>query len=276
MADQDTFLNGIEILDTSVATSTTASLYTLGGISILNTELAVGVNNGGSFLTLGGMCVSKNSILGGNTIILSSTLSTSVSSGSLILNGGLGINGGMYSRTVNIVDTVNASNKTTGALIVSGGVGINGDIYANNIYSNGVLLSGGGGGSVFGSDYNYAENLTVTATTAIVYDLIMSMTTGSLVGGTYKIAIGYDYDANSSTNSDALYLGLLDPTGTTGTVIHEYIDRLVRVNYILPIHTSLTTTLSAGVHRLALFVRNQTTSRVINTANKRLELFRVS
>lgn len=276
MADQDTFLNGIEILDTSVATSATASLYTFGGISILNTSLAVDINNGGSFLTLGGMCISKNSILGGDTIILSSTISTSVSSGGLILNGGLGINGAMYSRTARIVDTTISANKTTGALVVSGGVGINGDVYANNIYSNGVLLSGGGGGSVFGSDYNYAEDLTVTSSTAVVYDLVISMTTGSLVGGQYKISFGYDYDSNSSTNSDALYLGLLDPTGTTGTVIHEYVDRMVRVGNILPKYVSLTTTLTAGVHRVALFVKNQTSARVIYTNNKRLELFRVT
>lgn len=47
---------------------------------------------------------------------------------------------------VSIASTVSSVSSTTGALVVSGGVGVRGDIYAQNVYSNGALLTGGGGG----------------------------------------------------------------------------------------------------------------------------------
>jgi hypothetical protein len=93
-SDQDTFVNGIEILDSSVATSSSASLYTLGGISIFSTANAS--VTAASFLTLGGTFIQGNTIIGGNTQLLSTTLATNTSTGALTIAGGIGITGSAY------------------------------------------------------------------------------------------------------------------------------------------------------------------------------------
>jgi len=59
---------------------------------------------------------------------------------------------------VNIASTVSSVSSTTGALVVNGGVGVRGDIYAQNVYSNGSLLTGGGGGGGSGSAIQAVTN----------------------------------------------------------------------------------------------------------------------
>lgn len=101
MSDQDTFINGIEILDNTIATSISASLYTNGGISIFSTENSINFSNGGSFLTLGGVSITKDTIIGGITSILNTTNATNSSNGSLVVIGGVGINGNLYGNLGN-------------------------------------------------------------------------------------------------------------------------------------------------------------------------------
>lgn len=57
----------------------------------------------------------------------------------------------LYSNTVTsalqIYGTATSTSSITGALVVAGGVGIGGDInFAGNLYQNGTLFTGGGGG----------------------------------------------------------------------------------------------------------------------------------
>ena len=106
--DQDTFVNGIEILSTDLATSSTASLYSYGGISIFATETATDLNNGGAFLVMGGSVFHKNVIIGGNVKILDTVDSINTSTGSIIINGGLGVN-----KTANINTIWSSINGTT-------------------------------------------------------------------------------------------------------------------------------------------------------------------
>jgi len=366
-ADQDTFMNGIEILTTDVATSSSGSLYTLGGISILNTTNASSTS--ASFLTLGGIFIKSNTIIGGNTIILSTTISTNTTTGAFIVNGGIGISGSVFgnfadfsniqatigatlpnlivnsasigslslsainlanittnnlvvltssisnaiftnitstnlssnivtinsttdsSRTsgslitnggisvgksVYIGSTVNATNTSTGALIVSGGGVFNGDIYAKNIYTNGVLTIGTGVGSyLFGTEYNYVELLATSGTTNTNFQQRVSMTTSSLLGGTYKINIGYTFDVPSVNNQDGIFNVLLDPTNlTTGTLIHEHIERKDKTNYVIPQYNSISRVLTPGIHFVSLLWKSGNNGSVIFISNARLELFR--
>ena len=89
---QDIFVNAIEILSSDVATSSTASLYTYGGISIYSTQDATDFSSSSAFLLLGGAIIEKSTIIGGITKLLNTTISTSISSGALIISGGLGVN----------------------------------------------------------------------------------------------------------------------------------------------------------------------------------------
>lgn len=172
--DQDSFLSGIEILDTTLATSSTASIYTHGGIAIYSTSDSIDFNNGGSFLTLGGASISKSLNIGGNTSLFSTTVSINTSTGSIIIKGGMGIQGNVYgnfasftsscianliatnstyvnlmssnfttstlvtgnltSQTINITGTTNSISTTTGTLIISGGIGVKQSIFANRGY----------------------------------------------------------------------------------------------------------------------------------------------
>jgi hypothetical protein len=84
----------MEITDTSPATTSTASLYTLGGISIFSTADSNG--SSGSFLTLGGVTINKSVLIGGTTQMTSTTASTNTSNGALIISGGAGISGNLY------------------------------------------------------------------------------------------------------------------------------------------------------------------------------------
>jgi uncharacterized protein YjbI with pentapeptide repeats len=98
-SDQDTFVNGIEILDSSVATSSSASLYTFGGISIFSTANAS--VTAASFLTLGGTFIQGNTIIGGTVQLLSTTAATNTSTGAVQVLGGMSVQNNLYGNLGN-------------------------------------------------------------------------------------------------------------------------------------------------------------------------------
>ena len=78
--DQQTFLSGVEILDTTDSlNATTSSLVTYGGASIL-----------------------KNTILGGQVNITDTTQSLSLTTGALTISGGLGVIGNTFLNNITI------------------------------------------------------------------------------------------------------------------------------------------------------------------------------
>ena len=93
------FNEGITLLDSTVASATTGSFVTFGGISIFNTSA-----------------------------------STGITSGALVIAGGLGLGGTMYNTTVfssginTITNTTQATTTSTGALVVLGGTSIQKDL----------------------------------------------------------------------------------------------------------------------------------------------------
>jgi trimeric autotransporter adhesin len=205
MSDQNTFLTGIEILDSSVSTSSTASLYTYGGISILNTNTATDFNNAGSFLTLGGASISKNTIIGGDTRIFSTTVSSNTSTGSLIVNGGIGIQGSVYgiladfsniqatnatlpnliSSSASIgtlsLSTFNPANITTNNLVVTNGTSIANAVFTNVTTTNLALAN------------NFsAQTINVTSTTESI-----NTSTGALI---IRGGVGIQNNLNVNSN----------------------------------------------------------------------------
>lgn len=154
MSDQDSFLSGIEILTTDVATASSGSLYTYGGISIFNTSAANSTS--ASFLTLGGVNISKNTIIGGDVNITSTTVSSNTTTGSLTISGGMSVQGNVYGNYANFsniqatigatlpnllatnasigtlsLSTFNPSNITTNNLVV-----LTGSSIANGVFTN--------------------------------------------------------------------------------------------------------------------------------------------
>lgn len=236
--NQKSFVSPIEILDTTFSTSTGASLFLRGGITIFSTTDSTNFDFGGSFLTFGGIAVSKSTLIGGVTSILNTSLS---------------------------------NNTSTGALIVSGGGGFNGDVYAKNIYSNGSPLK-----NLWGTEYSYTELLASAGSTSNSFSQRISLTSGTLLGGTYHLNIGFWFEKNSNTGNQSQFQVLLDSTAlSTGTLLHEYIDRLSISNMVFPRFDTKTLALTSGIHTFSLLFRNQNNGSATNISNSRFELFRI-
>jgi hypothetical protein len=254
-------------LRATTSTITNLNLTGLTSSNILSTNFTSGSINSININTTN---LTSNNALFTNVVTINSTVDSSSTSGSLLTNGGISVR-----KSVNIGSTVNSINTSTGALIVSGGAGFNGDIYAKNLYSNGVLVSSGGG-NIFGTEYNYEEILPTSGTTSINFQQRVSMTTSSLLGGTYKINMGYVFDRPSVNNQDGIFQVLLDPTGLgIGELIHEYVDRNNRNTFVLPQYSSVTKNLTPGIHFVSLIWRTASNGSIIYISNARLELFRV-
>jgi uncharacterized protein YjbI with pentapeptide repeats len=253
------FINGSNSTFNTIIQNTNDSIaLRIQANSTQTVDLQQWVNNSGTIY-------SKIDNIGNLVINSTADSNSSITGGSIITAGGVSI-----AKSVDIGSTNIATNTSTGALIVSGGGGFNGNIYANNIYTNGLQLG------TYGTEYNYNELLGTTGTTSVNFTQRVSMTTSSLIGGTYKINIGYTYDAPSSTSSDGTFWGLLDPTAlSTGTLIHEYIDRAARNTTLKPQYSSVIKTLTAGIHIVSLIYKTQSNGQSIYISNARLELFRV-
>lgn len=86
-------LNGyITFNNTTPSTNdVSASVITLGGVTINNTTDAVSLGNGGGLTIFGGASISKRLFVGGDTVFSSTTPSTNSSNGSVTFMGGVGI-----------------------------------------------------------------------------------------------------------------------------------------------------------------------------------------
>lgn len=121
---------------------------------------------------------------------------------------------------VSIASTVSSVSSTTGALIVAGGVGVRGDIYAQNVYSNGSLLTSGGGGgggggtaiqAVTNTNYflTFVDSNNATAQTEVFY------TTSSFVVNPFSKFVGF----NTATNIRAGFrYNFFSDTGASGAI----------------------------------------------------------
>jgi len=102
----------------------TASLITIGGITIKTSSPATSFEQGGGLTVCGGASISKNVYIGGDVEFLSTTDSTDSNTGSLKIAGGVGIKG-----NVNIL----------GNTVITGNLSIMGT--TNTVYSTNTFIS---------------------------------------------------------------------------------------------------------------------------------------
>ena len=116
---------------------TSASLVVRGGVSIVTTEQATTLNNGGGFTLRGGASVNGNLLIGKNVVVYDSTESSDINSGAVIVNGGIGI-----TKNLNV----------GGNTIINGSLTVNGEttsLITNNtvIKDNIIVLNAGPSGT---------------------------------------------------------------------------------------------------------------------------------
>lgn len=126
-------------------------------LTVYNTSPATGISSSGSFCVLGGTSISKNLLVGGDTVFYS-TSSSSSTSASVYITGGLTIASGQ------------PSNYGSGALTVLGGGYFGGELYVQQNLNVGGSINGGGSSS---STFAYF-NLTAT-------DQSLNLSSGSLL-----------------------------------------------------------------------------------------------
>jgi len=183
--------------------------------------------------------------------------------GSLITLGGVSI-----AKNLKIGATINSFNVSSGSLIASGGAGFNGDIYGKNIYSNDIILG------IFGSEFQYVEDLSVTGSTNTDYTLKLSMTTGSLIGGTYNIGVKYRLAPNSTTNKDSQISCIVDPINlSSGNLISDTITRPASILSTVPIYENVILPLTSGIHIITIIWKP--TGSVSNIDNCAISLYRL-
>ena len=89
--DSDTFIQSVEIYDSTDSTSSVGSLMLYGGITIYTTANAISQTQGGGMTMLGGASISKDILLNGLLRNTNTTESTNASNGGIFTLGGLGV-----------------------------------------------------------------------------------------------------------------------------------------------------------------------------------------
>lgn len=100
--DADTYLQPIEILNTSLSTVSSGCLLVSGGLTIYSTSPATSLSSGNALTNLGGMSIAQNVLIGAN----SGTQNANRTSGSLYTLGGVCINQDLYVNGDFITETI--------------------------------------------------------------------------------------------------------------------------------------------------------------------------
>lgn len=209
------------------------SLNTAGTISVTNSANATS-SSSGSITTLGGIGITQDLFVGGNSkidgsltvagnissssnVIFTNTTDTiSPSTGSVIISGGVGI-----AKSLNIGSTVASNSITSGALVVAGGIGVGSSLFVGG---NQTL----GGTITFGNNSGIAApsiNVRSVGTKTLFYDAL-SATTSDYAVGIESNGLWFSVPTNNQSNSFKWYgastnvmtlndLGTLSVLGTT-------------------------------------------------------------
>lgn len=210
MADQATFVNGIEIVDTSPARiNDNASLYTYGGIAIYYTAEAVSETDGGSLLTLGGMTVVKNSLLYGNVRILDTTDSVNLTTGALRVDGGASFTKNVYGTFANFVD-MDLTNITVPNILTT-------NITTQNIISTTSTLSSVVSNFISTGTLN-ATGITVSSIQSTdINTTTLSSTTSTLPNTVSTNISSSTVNTTGLTSQNVLVAGLISSSNITST-----------------------------------------------------------
>lgn len=191
------------------------------------------------------------------------------------------------------------TSDTSWSLLQSGGTPLNtitirdegalvGNFSTINFTGTGVTVTDSGGiaqvsiptpVSVFGSEYQYIEDATISTSTAQTYQTKVTLTTSSLIGGTYRIgwSTKYNYDAS---NTNFLARVIIDGTVVTDEVEIEptdasgdYAGTGSSQRYIMAGFKQYTFT--PGVHTIAIQYRSSSANTAASVWDSRIEFWRV-
>lgn len=265
----------------------------IGNLQITSTSDTVSSITGGSITTSGGISVAKAINIG------STQIATNNSSGGLIVSGGAGFNGDIYSNnfyTYQGTSTASVS-LTPSPLTTKGDIytyttsgsrlpaGSYGQILTSNTISNTGLqwVSPMNITGIYGSEYNYVSSLATSGTTSALGSLKTSLTTGTLLGGTYKIELNYSISPNTSLNQNseiAVYINTNSINGfntgtTTSNLIHQCVYRPVQITNLLPISQSIVLTQGNNILTIGMYYRNQGNKETTNIGNASIIFYRI-
>jgi len=135
--------NGMTTLNNSTASlnHTTAALIVTGGVTVNCSVGATSLQNGGALTVFGGTSLSKNLLVGGDTVFSSTTDSTNSSNGSCLFLGGVGI-GGNLNVLGNTTITGNLTIVGTTTSVQSTNTLLNDNIFVLNSGPSGTKDSG--------------------------------------------------------------------------------------------------------------------------------------
>ena len=174
----------------------------------------------------------------------SSTVGTNNSTGTLVVGGDAGFNGNVYANNIytyggstnasllNVVTTTGDlyTYATAGTRLPAGTYGQ--VLTSNTTASTGLQwLTSNTIPNSFGSEYTFASSAGASTSTITGGTLKISLTTGTLLGGTYAIEIGYRH-FTLVTNVTAEFDAYLNGANTTGTLIHTHNYREIVANTV--------------------------------------------
>ena len=274
------------------STGVMAQMDANANLSLYSTADAVTAFTGGALTITGGISIGKSAWIGSNNI------STNNSTGALVVSGGGGFNGSVYSNNNYVYQgTSIATLLTPSPLLTKGDIytyatsgnrlaaGSYGQVLISNTSANTSLqwVSPLTAPGAYGSEYNYVASLNTSGSTSTIGSLKTSLTSGTLVGGIYKIEINYDITANTSIAANceiAVYINTNSINGfnvgvTTSNLLYYNIYRATQTATQTPFCTTLVQTFGNSIQTIGLYYRSQITGQTINIGNASILLYRI-
>jgi hypothetical protein len=115
--DSDTFIQSVEIYDSTDSTSSVGCLMLYGGLTVYTTANAVSQTQGGGLTMLGGASISKDILIGGLLRNTNTTESTNASNGGIFTLGGLGVTKNLNVNGIASIGNTSLVNTTSANIL---------------------------------------------------------------------------------------------------------------------------------------------------------------
>ena len=132
--DSDTFIQSVEIYDSTDSTSSVGCLMLYGGLTVYTTANAVSQTQGGGLTMLGGASISKDILLSGLLRNTNITESTNASNGGIFTLGGLGVTKNLNVNGIASIGNTSFVNTTSANIL-------NTNLTTTNISSSTLLVA---------------------------------------------------------------------------------------------------------------------------------------
>jgi len=150
----------------------------------------------------------------------------------------------------------------------------NGNLYANEAYSY-FGTTTASALTTYGSEYNFASSGGLTSSTSTIGTLKISLSTGTLLGGTYAIEVAYTAYA-SSIALISEYDVYLNGSGTKGTLIHQNQQKPTVANVLTRCFDKIPVVLHGGTTaNVGLWFKVANSSGTVDISNASLTLYRI-